>query len=540
MRSIVLFVPITETKDFDIPTPIDTEILEFYLTGYDENLLRYLVQGFRFGFSTMCSSFKLELNYHNLRSAIQKPEEVDKKLLKEIKLGRIMGPFQVVPPFQLIHLSPIGICEKKEPNTYRMIHHLSFPKGSSINDNISSEFASVQYTKLEEAIKGIKTFPQPAFMAKSDIASAFRIIPLCPNEYHLFGMFWKDHYYFDRCLPMGCSSSCNIFEKFSTAIEWIMINYIPTTLVYHVLDDFLFIAANKNECEKSLATFLRICENIGVPISAEKTEGPNTTLTFLGIEIDTVSQYARLPKEKIIKCIEMIDMFLRKKKVTLRELQSLLGLLSFACQVILPGRPFLRRLFDLTRGITQPYHHIRLRKYCKDDLRVWLEFLNSFNGKYFFFDDSWIRSDSIQLATDASGSIGYGAVLGNSWFQGTWNEEWKGQNITLLEFYPIVLAIEIWGRRFANKSILFLCDNEALVHVINKQTSKEPKIMCLMRRLVLHALNLNIRIKAEHLPGRENILADALSRSQVHVFKKYLPTADLEPMTVPVLPKIAT
>ena len=100
--------------------------------------------------------------------------------------------------------------------------------------------------------------------------------------------------------------------------------------------------------------------------------------------------------------------------------------------------------------------------------------------------------------------------------------------------------MEVWGEIFANKSILLLCDNESLVHVINKQTSKEPKVMHLMRRLVLHCLKLNIRIKAEHLAGRKNVLPDALSRSQVDTFKKHLPTADLEPMKIPKLPRIAT
>lgn len=528
-----------DSGGFNLPTPVDRNILRFYLLGYDDSLLSYLLHGFKYGFSVCCIGFNPQLNFYNLRSALQNPTEVNKKLKKEIDLGRTSGPFKS-PPFQDMHLSPIGLCAKKQPNTFRLIHHLSYPKGSSINDHIPQEFSSVQYTKLDDAIKGIKMLSGSAYMAKSDLASAFRLIPLAPSEYHLFGIFWQGNYYFDRCLPFGCSSACNIFEKFSSALEWVMWNYLPHTLIYHVLDDFLFICQTKEQCRASLDTFLRICANIGIPISEEKTEGPDTTLTFLGIEIDTVSQKARLPQNKLDKCEELINSFLKRKKVTLRELQSLLGLLSFACQVIVPGRPFLRRLFDLVVGVSQPYHHIRLRKHCKDDLIVWQMFLKQFNGKYFFLDDKLIASDSLMLYTDASGMIGYGAVFGNRWFHGTWNDKWAGQNITLLEFYPIVLAIEIWGHYFANRSILFLCDNEALVKVINKQTSKEPKIMFLMRRMVLYALKLNICIKAKHLPGRENILADALSRSQIQVFKKFLPTADVNPMIVPPLPQIPT
>ena len=74
--------------------------------------------------------------------------------------------------------------------------------------------------------------------------------------------------------------------------------------------------------------------------------------------MDTENQVARLPDDKLLKCLSMIKDFLYRKKVTLKELQSLCGLLNFACQVVLPGRAFLRRLFDLTRGLQKPHHRV--------------------------------------------------------------------------------------------------------------------------------------------------------------------------------------
>ena len=58
------------------------------------------------------------------------------------------------------------------------------------------------------------------YMAKTDIKSAFRIVPIHPSDQHLLGFKWQGKYYFDRCLPMGCSASCNIFKKLSTALQW--------------------------------------------------------------------------------------------------------------------------------------------------------------------------------------------------------------------------------------------------------------------------------------------------------------------------------
>ena len=67
-------------------------------------------------------------------------------------------------------------------------------------------------------ITAIKATGEGCFLAKTDIKSAFRIIPIHPADYSLLGMKFDNLYYFDRCLPMGLSSSCNIFEAFEYRI----------------------------------------------------------------------------------------------------------------------------------------------------------------------------------------------------------------------------------------------------------------------------------------------------------------------------------
>ena len=97
------------------------------------------------------------------------------------------------------------------------------PKGNSVNDYIAKEFSSIQYTstQITDAIAGIKKFKSPCYLAKTDISMAYRNLPLKPEEYHLFGFRWNSLYYYDKCLPMGCASSCQIFERFSTGLHWI-------------------------------------------------------------------------------------------------------------------------------------------------------------------------------------------------------------------------------------------------------------------------------------------------------------------------------
>ena len=513
-------------------TPVKVDRLESLLIGYPVSLKKFLVSGFSHGFRVSFMGERCAFESPNLKSALSQPDIVTSKINKERAAGRIVGPFNS-PPFPLFRCSPLGIVPKKDPSEFRLIHHLSYPRGSSVNDCIPAEFSSVHYASIKDAISIIKKTGAGCFMAKTDVKSAFRIMPIHPNDYSLLGMKWQNLYYFDRCLPMGCSSSCAIFEAFSTSLEWLAMHRFGASGVLHILDDFLFIADSREKCQSDLDHFLSLCEYLGVPIAQEKTVGPASVLQFAGITLDSVKQEARLPDEKLQKCRMLLHAFYRRRKVSLKELQSLLGLLNFTCAVVVPGRAFLRRMIDLTRGAKRPHHRIRITKEAKHDIKVWLNFLDEFNGKAFFLDDKWETSCSMKLFTDAAGSKGYGAIFGTHWFYGAWPESWKSFNIAFLELFPIVIALHIWGPSMANRYVAFYTDNAAIVDIINRQTSKHPLVMILVRDLVLTSLKHNILFRARHIPGVHNTGADYISRFQVEQFKQISPGADDLPTLVP-------
>ena len=173
-----------------------------------------MVDGFSFDFRFKYLGERRSFESPNLKSAREQPHIVTAKLDKELAAGRIAGPFPS-------RCSPLGIVPKKDPSEFPSIHHLSYPKGSSVNDHIHEEFSSVRYASISDAISVIKKLGAGCFMAKTDIKSAFRIIPVHPKDHPLLGMKWANQYYYDRALPMGCSSSCAIFEAFSSALEWL-------------------------------------------------------------------------------------------------------------------------------------------------------------------------------------------------------------------------------------------------------------------------------------------------------------------------------
>ena len=156
-------------------------------------------------------------------------------------------------------------------------------------------------------------------------------------------------------------------------------------------------------------------------------------------------------------------------------------------------------------------------------------------------EQMFLNPSIFQICTDASQSLGLGAVFGKHWFYQKWPSTWwNSQNITFLELVPIVLALQVCGHILSNGYVKLLTDNEALSFSINKQSSKEPLVMSWIRKLVLLALRFNVVIKAFHIPGQFNSQSDSLSRLQIHRFKMLHPTADEQPSKNPPLPQFAT
>ena len=235
-------------------TPVLPDQLDSYLDGYDELLREDLVKGFKFGFELgFVGTTNNNSKVTNLKSSFENAKVVKRKMLKELSEKRFSGPFST-PPYKNFQINPIGLVPKKEPNSFRMITNLSSPEGRSINDNISKEFSSVSYASIQDAIKILLELGKGAYMAKTDVKNAFRIIPIKPDNQNLLGMKWEGQFYFDRCLPMGASSSCHIFEKFSSALEFI-VKKQGISNVIHYLDDFLILNKSKSECTEDLEFF---------------------------------------------------------------------------------------------------------------------------------------------------------------------------------------------------------------------------------------------------------------------------------------------
>ncbi|KAJ1165686.1 hypothetical protein NDU88_006103 [Pleurodeles waltl] len=215
----------------------------------------------------------------------------------------------------------------------------------------------------------------------------------------------------------------------------------------HYLDDFLFIGkAGSSECSVSLIAFQHLSPSLGVPVAPGKTQGPTKCLTFLGIEIDSPEGMCRMPEDKVIAMKADIRQVLSRDKATLSTTQSLLGRLNFAARIIPAGRIFARRLARATVKIKKAHHMVCFSAGLKEDLRMWLSFLEGFNGAL-LWRTPWCTSQQLQLVTDALGREGFGAILDREWCAVKWPNAWRKhgltKNITVLEMFPIVLSLHV-------------------------------------------------------------------------------------------------
>lgn len=502
-----------------------------WLSTYpDQQASKLLLDGFSYGFKIPYTGSRTPRFSNNHKSAKLRPDIVSQKLQKEVALGRVAGPFSS-PPFDgHVIVSPIGLAPKKSASDFRLIFDLSYPRQSSINEGIDPDLCRVQYSSFDEAVRMVQSMGNGAHLIKVDIQSAFRLLPIHPDDFALLGMYHEGQYFIDKALPFGCSISCALFEKFSTFLDWCLRRSTGSNNLIHYLDDFLAGDRKQHRAQDMLDQILALFERFGVPTAPDKVEGPSTTITYLGIEIDTNRMMLRLPAEKLQDLLSDINFFISqfRQKVTLRQLQSLLGKLNFACRAIQPGRAFCRRLINATVGLSKPHHHKRISRHMLGDLITWRTFLESHNGTLMILPRQWDDNRSIHLFTDASGSIGFGIYFNGRWVANEWPRDMSvsRKHITFLELFPIVLAIHLWGGILHNKKISFHCDNDAVVSIISKQSSRDEPCMALVRILVLACLQHNIVLRAVHIQGKKNQIADALSRLQIAKFRRLCPHAE--------------
>jgi Reverse transcriptase (RNA-dependent DNA polymerase) len=216
-----------------------------------------------------------------------------------------------------------------------------------VNDGIPSNYGTVTYKTLSDAIYLIAQAGRGAVRLKRDLESAFRHVPVSRWDHWLLIFERQGNYYVDMFLPFGLCTAPRIFNLFTEALHWVFATLYGWNLS-HYLEDFLFVFPPGTDISVMSNQFDDVLAKVGLRKAAKK-DADGIVVTHLGFGFDTIQMEVRLPPNKKQRAIREVEHFLNSPRISSAELDSTLGFLSHCCKAVPLGRPFLRDLFALLR-----------------------------------------------------------------------------------------------------------------------------------------------------------------------------------------------
>lgn len=137
------------------------------------------------------------------------------------------------------------------------------------------------------------------------------------------------------------------------------------------------------------------------------------------------------------------------------------------------------------------------------------------------------------ITADASGNWGCSALSDKEWFQLPRGRNLCSSHITVKELTPIIIAGAVWGTNWKGHTVLLRSDNMATVNILSSGKSHNKEAMHLMRCLAFTKAKWQISVVAEHIPGIQNTLADALSRDKLSIFHSLFPQVNSQLTLIP-------
>ena len=419
---------------------------------WDKQLVDLLEYGFPLDFDRDAPLMSTEENH---ASAKIFASHVQTYISEELKHGAMLGPF-ASKPIQL-HISPLMTGDKPESKVRRTIVDLSWPESYSVNDGVvrdeylGSKFL-LHYPSVDDIVNKLNELGPGSLMFKVDISRAFRQLKVDPGDIDLLGLK-QDAYFIDQSVPFGYRHGSNFFEKKTDSIHYIMKKHGFNNL-FNYVDDLIYCDL-PSKIYPAYQFLLQLLPKLGLDINKKKLVPPTTSMICLEILVNSETRTMSVPPEKLQSIVAMCHEWQNKKFYSKRQLQSLLGSLLFISKYVRPARVFLNHMLQFLRLMgTQKIVTISAE----------------------FFRDLHQYS------------------------------------IVHLEMLNIVVALKVWANQWSNKKLRIKCDNMAVVEVLTSGKTKDNTLATCARNVWLLCAIFNISIHIEHIPGKQNVIADLLSR----------------------------
>ena len=347
-----------------------------------------------------------------------------------------------------------------------------------------------------------------------DFSDAYFHIPIHPRSRKYLRFFLNSKAYQFTALPFGLATAPLEFTKVVKEVK--LLAQTKGIRIHQYLDDWLLRAPCPETCQRNTQTLLALCRELGWVVNLEKSElVPQQVFNFVGYRFDLLTGRV-LPTSERWETLKAKLLFVKNRdSCTVRQFMSLIGLLTATEKQVWLGR---LRMRPIQWHLKQHWHVpevlekvIPVPPSLHPHLDWWLDEKNVLRGQPLH-----ALRHALQVFTDASNE-GWGAHLGEAIAQGVWSEPESHLHINFLELKAVFLALKSFEHLCRDQVVLIATDNTTVVAYINKQGGMRSGSLCaLLWRLLAWCHPRGIVLRARHIPGRLNAIADKLSRhSQV-------------------------
>ena len=485
---------------------------------HDKQLVDMLEFGFPLGYvgpiPTPC--------YENHMSARCYPDHVQMYLDTETHNHAMMGPFTQLP-FTWAQVSPLMSRPKKgtTPGARRIIVDLSHPPMASVNhftprDTYCGKPSRVSLPSVDDLIHLINQAGPTCYLYSTDIARAYRNLPLDPLSWPLTCIQHAGSLYCDISLPFGARWSAHACQRTTDAIRHIMTINGHTVLNY--IDDICGVASSKEGAEAGFKLLQATLADLGLPEATDKACPPTRVITWLGVEFDCDSSMIKIPHHKLEEIQELVKRWQHKQHATLRHLRSLLGKLLHICQCCPPARLFLNRMLQLLRDNQHATAQIKLDTDFQKDLSWFHSYIAQCNGQ-FMMPPPIPACNAIMADACLSGG---GAIYKDNCYFTQFPDFVMNQDLSIChkEALNCLISIKLWAPLLANSDVTLYCDSMVTITTLATARGRDPFLLSVAREVWLISARYCIHIRPCHKPGADmEGGADALSR--YHTSNKY-------------------
>ena len=382
-------------------------------------------------------------------------------------------------------------------------------------DKYLEEKICLTYLAVDNLVDIVRKKGCGCLLFKRELRHFYRQIPVCPKDYSKLGCCFNGKMYFDKVLVMACRSSCFIAQSVTNAFKFILQKREVDCKNY--LDD-LGGAEIPDLAWNAFEKMGKLLEDLHVQESKSKACSPCTRMIFLGIVVDTVKMTLEMEKTRLHDHKKLLQKWENKTRTSLREVQSFVGILSFASFCFQQGRAFFSRILNFLRDMPQK-GKANIPEDVRKDISWWRYIAPSYNGISYILATFCSKPDS-WFSTNACLSGG-GGYFNGAYFHFNFSESLiaKRKHTNQFELFVLWKAVELWAAKMRQKNMLIYCDNKTTVNCLHSSKSKCHFLQACIRNILHHCALNYLQIRAVHIKGKNNRLSDCLSRWDLD--KKY-------------------